>query len=319
MVGQSEAFRSVERLVSLMADVDAPVLIEGETGTGKELVARAIHYSSARASGPFVPVNCGGMPDELIENELFGHRRGAFTDARDDQPGLVALARYGTLFLDEVDALSKRGQVALLRFLQDQHFRPLGSKQEERADVRLIAASNQDLAARVAAGAFRQDLMYRLRVLELSVPPLRARRDDLPLLAQHFIDSASRRFGKPAKTIHSATLAWFAQYDWPGNVRELEHLVYREFLLGQDAEISIPPPDSIRRGDAMALAPSASRNYLLAKKQAISDFESRFLKSLIAETHGNISAAARLAGTERRHLGRLLRKHQLTKYPDSGS
>jgi len=319
MIGQSEAFRSVRRLVSLMADFDAPVLIEGETGTGKELVARAIHYDSARASGPFVPVNCGGMPDALIENELFGHRRGAFTDARDDQPGLVALARYGTLFLDEVDALSERGQVALLRFLQDQHFRPLGSRQEERADVRLIAASNQDLAAKVAAGAFRQDLMYRLRVLELCVPPLRARRDDLTLLAQHFVDCASRRFGKPSKTIHPDTLAWFARYDWPGNVRELEHLVYRAFLLGQGDEISIPAPESLGRHDATACPPSLPRNYLLAKKQAISDFENRFLKNLIAETHGNISAAARLAGTERRHLGRLLRKHQLTKHANSGS
>ena len=176
MIGASDAFRTLERLLDKMALYDAPVLIGGETGTGKELAARALHYRGARRERPFIPVNCGALPDSLIESELFGHRRGAFTDARDDQPGLVALAHSGTLFLDEVDALSPKAQVTLLRFLQDQQYRPLGSRRDERADVRVVAASNHCLDDLVCAKQFRVDLLHRLKLMHLYLPPARSER-----------------------------------------------------------------------------------------------------------------------------------------------
>ncbi|MCK7496687.1 MAG: sigma-54 factor interaction domain-containing protein [Comamonadaceae bacterium] len=210
MVGKSDSFLKMTALIARIADCDAPVLLEGETGTGKELVARAIHYQGNRRDQPFVPVNCGAIPDLLIENELFGHRKGAFTDARGDQPGLVARAHAGTLFLDEVDALSPKGQVILLRFLQDRHYRPLGDTREHATDVRIVAASNANLAQLAEAGRFRMDLLYRLKLLFLELPLLRERPGDAVLLAEHFVRACSERFGKPLKTFHPDTLAWFA-------------------------------------------------------------------------------------------------------------
>jgi len=310
MIGQSEAFCVIKALIDKIAAFDAPVLIEGETGTGKELAARAIHYGGARRDRPFVPINCGALPDQLIENELFGHRRGAFTDARNDQPGLIELARAGTLFLDEVDTLTPKGQVTLLRFLQDQQFRPLGGRREQQADVRVIAASNRSLERQVEAGEFRLDLLYRLKLMHLQLPPLRQRRGDIPLLARHFIEVGSARFGKPPKPLNAATLAWFDRYHWPGNIRELENLVHREFLLAEGEHISIPPPSAAL---AAGPAPAAALNYRHAKSQAITEFESRFLTRLIEQANGNVSAAARISGTERRHLGRLLKKYCIPK------
>ncbi|OFZ96304.1 MAG: hypothetical protein A3H35_17170 [Betaproteobacteria bacterium RIFCSPLOWO2_02_FULL_62_17] len=315
MIGQSEAFLAINALIDKIAVFDAPVLIEGETGTGKELAARAIHYGGTRRDGPFVPVNCGALPDQLIENELFGHRRGAYTDARDDQPGLVELARAGTLFLDEIDTLSPKGQVTLLRFLQDQQFRPLGGRREQQADVRIIAASNRSLNQQVEAGQFRLDLLYRLKLMHLQLPPLRHRRGDIALLARHFIEVGSARFGKAAKPFDAATLAWFERHHWPGNIRELENLIHREFLLAEGEQISIPPPSA-----ALATGPASADaiiSYRHAKNQAIMDFESRFLTRLIEQANGNVSAAARISGTERRHLGRLLKKYHIPKHPSS--
>jgi two-component system, NtrC family, response regulator GlrR len=311
MIGQSDAFRVVQALIEKMAVFDAPVLIEGETGTGKELAARAIHYCGTRRGGPFVPVNCGALPDSLIENELFGHRRGAFTDARDDQPGLAALASGGTLFLDEVDALTRKGQVTLLRFLQDQQFRPLGARGLEQADVRIIAASNRNLEQQVEAGEFRLDLLYRLRLMHLRLPPLRERRGDVALLAGHFIKVAGARFKKPAIPLSAATLAWFERYSWPGNIRELENLILREFLLTDAEQISIPAPGGLLSD---AAPPNGHElNYSGAKSRAIAEFENRFLARLIEEANGNVTVAARMSGTERRHLGRLLKKYSIPK------
>jgi DNA-binding NtrC family response regulator len=312
MIGQSEAFRRAEATIARIAMFDAPVLIEGETGTGKELAARAIHYRGARRNGPFVPVNCGALPDQLIENELFGHRRGAYTDARDDQSGLVATARGGTLFLDEVDMLSPKGQVTLLRFLQDQQFRPLGERHEQQADVRIIAACNRSLEQQAATGAFRLDLMYRLKLLHISLPPLRERAGDIALLARHFLEVGAARFGKPAIPLGAATLEWFERYAWPGNIRELENVILREFLLADGPDISIPDGSA---KDGTAPRGRLQLNYRDAKEQAITEFEARFLARLLAHTNGNVSAAARLSGTERRHLGRLLKKYHITKSP----
>ena len=310
MIGESEAFRSAERLINKMAAYDAPVLIGGETGTGKELAARAIHYRSARRDRPFVPVNCGALPDSLVESELFGHRRGAFTDARDDQPGLVALAHSGTLFLDEVDTLTPKAQVTLLRFLQDQQYRPIGSRRDEQADVRVIAASNDSLDDLVGAKRFRIDLFYRLKLMQLRLPPLRERKGDAELLSRHFVQVGAARFGCPVRPLAADTLAWFECYGWPGNVRELEHLVYHGLLLCEGPAISVAPPTSLA---SAAHGPQIARGYRQAKKQAITNFEHAYLVQLIDEAHGNVSVAARMACTERRHLGRLLKKHHLLK------
>ena len=313
MIGESETFRAVRALIDKVAPFDAPVLIEGETGTGKEIAARAIHYKGARREGPFVPVNCGALPDQLIENELFGHHRGAFTDAREGQQGLLALARGGTVFLDEVDTLTPKGQVTLLRFLQDQKFRPLGGGREQQADVRIVAASNRSLDRQVERGEFRLDLLYRLKLMHLRLPPLRERQGDIALLAEHFISVGSARFGKPVRSLDPTTLAWFESYDWPGNIRELENLVHREFLLAEGVQISIPAPPAV-----LAAAPAdATLNYRRAKIQAITEFECRFLAQLIKQANGNVSAAARIGGTERRHLGRLLKKYRISKRPSS--
>jgi len=310
MIGRSQAFRIADALIDKISVYDASVLIEGETGTGKELAARAIHYRGPRAGRSFVPVNCGALPDALIENELFGHRRGAFTDARDDQPGLVELALHGTLFLDEVDALTPKAQVTLLRFLHDQQFRPLGGRREERADVRIIAASNRLLERQVEAGAFRLDLFYRLKLLHVTLPPLRERQEDIALLAEHFVTQSSARYRKPGLPIDPGTLAWFERYAWPGNIRELEHLIQREFLLADGDCIRVAPPPCL-----VAAVPGASAvlNYREAKSRAIAEFESRFLADLIGHAQGNVSAAARISGTERRYLGRLLKKHRISK------
>ncbi len=318
MIGDSEAFRAMDRLIDKISTYDAPVLIEGETGTGKELAARAIHYRSARRARPFVPVNCGALPDSLVENELFGHRRGAFTDARADHPGLVALGHGGTLFLDEVDALTLKAQVTLLRFLQDQRYRPLGGKREERADVRVIAASNRPLDALVEAESFRVDLLYRLKLMHLALPPLRERKGDIAFLSKHFLDVGAARYGRVRRPLAGETLEWFERYVWPGNIRELEHVVHSGLLLCEEPIISIAPPASL----SLATSPDPSgsprpahveRSYRQAKAQAIADFERAYLARLIDRAHGNISVAARLACTERRHLGRLLKKHRLAR------
>jgi DNA-binding NtrC family response regulator len=315
MIGDSVAFRAVGLFIERMSSFDVPVLIEGETGTGKELAAHAIHSRSARRGGPFIPVNCGAIPDSLLESELFGHRRGAFTDARFDQLGLVEQACHGTLFLDEVDALTPKGQVALLRFLQDQHFRPLGAQREQKADVRVITASNRSLEGQVAAGEFRVDLLYRLNVMRLALPPLRERHGDPTLLARHFSTTASVRFNKPALEIDGSTLAWFERYQWPGNIRELENLVNRAFLLADGERIVISPP-------AHLVSPHGRKaigTFHEAKNHAIAEFESRFLSQLMGEANGNVSVAARMSGTERRHLGRLLKKYRIAKQPSNAA
>jgi DNA-binding NtrC family response regulator len=306
MVGGSPAHRELTALVARIAQYDVPVLIEGETGTGKELAARAIHYNSRRQAHPFVPVNCGAIPDSLFESELFGHRRGAFTDAREDQPGLVVLAHRGTLFLDEVDSLSAKGQVSLLRFLQDQQYRPVGGRTVVQGDVRLIAASNRNLSELCAASQFRDDLLYRLKLMYVRVPPLRERVGDVAVLAHHFVALASRRFGKLQKPISAATLAWFDRYAWPGNVRELEHLIYREFLMLDGPEIAIAAP-----GVLVPNSFSPDLTYRQAKAAAVEAFERQYLTTLMARADGRVSVAARMVRTERRHLGRLLKRYQI--------
>lgn len=317
MIGKSDAFLNITTLIAKIADCDAPVLLEGETGTGKELVARAIHYQGKRRDQPFVPANCGAIPDSLIEKELFGHRKGAFTDARDDQPGLIAHAQAGTLFLDEVETLSPKGQVTLLRFLQDQRYRPVGDTREHSTDVRVIAASNFSLAKLAEVGQFRMDLLYRLKILHLELPPLRERKGDPVLLAEYFVRACSERFGRPLKTFHPDTLEWIASYSWPGNIRELENLVYREFLLTDSPVIHIKPVEQSkmdrRQGGDRRQLMMDTLDYAAAKARMIEEFEKKFLASLMARAEGNVTMAANLAGTERRYLGKLIKKRGIDK------
>jgi len=305
MLGESPEFLQTLTLLKQVAVYDAAVLIEGETGTGKELAARAIHYDGPRRSKPFLPVNCGALQDSLIENELFGHCRGAYTGADRDEPGIIGAAHGGTLFLDEVDSLSPKAQVALLRFLEDRQYRPVGGRSQRAADVRIISASNRSLAELVAADRFRADLIYRLRVMHIQIPPLRARAGDALLLARHFVSSLSQRFEKPILPFAPAAAVWIETYAWPGNVRELENVVCQAFLLASGPEITFATlPES-------AVEPFEVRSYRRAKQRAIVEFERTFLSRVIRSTGGNVSEAARLIQTERRHLGRLLKKHGL--------
>ncbi len=306
-VGQSPAFLSALRLLARIARFDVPALIEGETGTGKELAARFVHYESARRDQPFVPVNCGALPETLVENELFGHERGAYTDARQSSAGLIGLADGGSLFLDEIDALSPKAQVALLRFLQDQRYRPVGAAHDRRVDVRVIAASNQRLTNLARGGAFRSDLLFRIKVMSVELPPLRARGDDARLLADHFLDECSRRYNTAPKHLHASTLAWLESHDWPGNVRELENFIHRGFVLTEGSEL-LPPdatgPIFVAQEDA-----ADTEHYRTAKAAAISAFDRQFLRRLLAKACGNVTQAARAAGKDRRALGRLLKKY----------
>lgn len=323
LVGNSPPFRKLLQLLNRFASYDVTLLIEGETGTGKELVGRAIHYASARKGMPFVPVNCGALPDSLIENELFGHRRGAYTGASETHCGLIAQANGGTLFLDEIDALSAKGQVTLLRFMQDLEYRPLGSIQSEKVDVRIIAASNADLMKCAARGEFRQDLLYRLRVLTLELPPLRERQGDVELLAMHYLRLFSKKYGKPEKALNPESLAWMNRYAWPGNVRELENLIHREFLLAEGPILSIPSPagHEERRQQPDRRGIDVDIGFAAAKARVVNDFEKRYLQALLTRSRGNVTQAARLAGKERRALGKLLKKHGLDRlqanHPDT--
>jgi two-component system response regulator GlrR len=310
LIGDSPAFQRMLDRLARIAECDAATLIEGETGTGKELAARAIHYLGARRDFPFIPVNCGAIPDHLVENELFGHAPGAYTDARETHEGLVTEADGGTLFLDEVETLSPRAQVALLRFLQDGTFRRLGSRGGARANARIIAASNLVLARRVEEGAFRSDLLYRLAVMSLQMPPLRARGVDVQRLAEHFLHRLGQQYGGPARTLDGASVEFLYRYPWPGNVRELESLLHREYLLADGILIHLPdaadPPASARRIPF-------EKGFRAARALAIEQFEQAFVAWALAEAEGNVSLAARRAGKERRAFGKLMKKYGIDR------
>jgi len=314
LLGRSPVFTAAVDLIRRLAPSDAPVLIRGETGTGKELAARAIHYWSERRGGPFIPVNCGALPDTLVESELFGHARGAFTDAREAHPGLVAQARGGTLFLDELETLSPRGQVALLRFLEDQQYRPVGGSRVHAGDVRVVGATNAELAQMSARGEYRQDLLFRLNVLVVDLPPLRDRGEDVVLLAESFIARLARRYQRPAARLSADAVARLRDHDWPGNVRELENLIHRELLLADGDELrlaSLPPAAgrALAPKTTAAKGPLTQRSFREAKARAVDEFERAYIVELLTRAKGNVSLAARLAGKERSRLGKLLRKH----------
>jgi DNA-binding NtrC family response regulator len=308
LIGRSPPFLAALALIKKYATCDATVLIEGETGTGKELAARAIHYLSRRRDLPFIALNCGALPDNLVESELFGHLRGAFTDAKEARPGLVAQAKGGTLFLDEVEAMSPRAQVALLRFLQDKEYRPIGGAPVKDANVRILASSNADLNAMVQRDSFRMDLLYRLNVLSLRLPPLKDRLGDAMLLAEAFVERLNGRSEEPPKVLHPDCARVLNSHAWPGNVRELENLIQREFLMAKGAVIELA--DSADRPDPRD---AHTETFRIAKARAVAAFERAYMTSLLAATNGNLSLAARVAGKDRSDIGRLVRKHGLDR------
>ena len=309
LIGSSSLFRQTLQTIHRFAAVDATVLISGESGTGKELAARTIHYLGTRSDRPFVPVNCGVLSDSLMESELFGHERGAFTDARRSHSGLVGEAHGGTLFLDEVDTLTPRAQGALLRFLQEKTYRRVGGTGQISADVRVITASNADLEALVEAKRFRQDLLFRLNVLHVALPPLREREVDAVELALAYVGRLCRQYDISSKRLSEEALALITQYSWPGNVRELENLLLRDFLMSDGdlmhcAELRMKLTPRAGRGGERHLA-----EFNEAKARTVHEFERRYLTELMARSGGNVSRAARMAGKERSAFGKLLRKH----------
>ena len=310
LIGESSAFRAALEKISVLADVEAPVLICGETGTGKELFARAIHYHGFRKGGPFIPVNCGAIPDHLFENELFGHRKGAFTDASTEQQGLVQEAEGGTLFLDEIDTLSPAAQIKLLRFLQDQEYRPLGASKSTKANVRVLVATNKHLQHLVDDKQFREDLFFRINVFSLTLPSLRERIQDISILAEHFLSKVARQIGCEAMHLAPKAQSKLTEYSWPGNVRELESVIHRaaRFSTSQNVhqdEIDLPSPERMQ-----VETESSFRN---AKSNMVEEFERKYLLAILAENCGNVSKAAKAAGKERRSFQRLLRKHDLNR------
>src|SRR5690349_693555 len=307
LVGESEAFLTEIEKLPLVAKCDASILITGDTGTGKELCARAIHYLSPRASQSFLAVNCGAIPAELIENELFGHVAGAFTGAKTTRRGLIDEANGGTLFLDEVDCLPLIAQVKFLRFLQEREFRPLGVTKTRKADVRVIAATNINCEAAVREGKLRQDLYYRLNVIQLKLPSLRERREDIPLLAHHFLNRYGLEFNKQVTGFSPDAIRKLILYDWPGNVRELEHVIMRAVVLSTKPIIC-----------AASIAISDSENAPLAesfqeaKNRMVDQFEKTYIKGLLLSNHCDISRSAKAAQKNRRAFFELIRKHHIS-------
>ncbi|WP_338761623.1 sigma-54 dependent transcriptional regulator [Massilia sp. METH4] len=312
-VGSSPVFLEALALIRRFAPSRAPLLITGESGTGKELAALAAHALSERRGGPFIPVNCGALPDTLVESEFFGHAKGAFTDAIRARQGLVRDSEGGTLFLDEIEALSPRGQVSLLRFLQDASFRSLGEEQRRHGNARVVAASNVDLRELADRGVFRADLLFRLDVLSIRMPPLRERPDDLGPLAAHLLAKAAQREGGKPKRLAQAASDLLPSHPWPGNVRELEHVLLRAHLLSTGPRIEA---DDLRRCcAALGSAPDGGApvdiGVLRREKQfAVREVERRFVERALAQANGNISEAARLCKMERATLSRLAKKYR---------
>jgi DNA-binding NtrC family response regulator len=312
LLGSSEAFQYARAQIERVAKVDAPLLIEGETGTGKEMAARAVHYLGDRKDRAFVPINCGALAETLVESELFGHERGAFTDAKVASLGLVNEAGGGTLFLDEVDSLSLKAQVALLRFLQDGSYRRVGGSSTRQSDVRIVVASNANLHELVEARRFRKDLLYRINVLSLYMPALRERGEDTLELAHMFLLRLGDHYDRPQVRIAATSIHLIRSYPWPGNVRELENVVQRAFLLSDSNEIDLASAILQSRG-----APKASTEptvFRAAKQQALREFERQYVSQLLQKTNGNLTKAALLAGQDRSAFGRLVRKHSLSPH-----
>jgi DNA-binding NtrC family response regulator len=314
IIGRSLPMLQVFEVVRKVARSEANILIVGESGTGKELVARSIHVNSARAAKPFIPVDCASLPENLLESELFGHEKGAFTGAHMTRPGLFEYGNGGTVFLDEVGDLGGNLQAKLLRVLQERQIRRVGSNKFISVDVRVISATNRDLAEAVKRAEFREDLFYRLNVISIPLPPLRERKGDIPLIAHHYFQKYLASSGKKITGISPETLALLEAHSWPGNVRELQNVVERAVVLAEK-EILLPEdlPEHIRAREAGALRPESRADLPMkrAKDEWNRAFEKEYLLSLLKRHQGNISQAARAAGVDRKTIHRLLKKHDL--------
>ena len=344
IIGKSTLIEKVRNTIQLNAQYSASVLITGETGTGKELAARGLHYCGVFSDKPFIAINCSTFSDDLFVSELFGYKKGAFTDAKIDKEGLIAAAKGGSIFLDEIDSLSLKSQTALLRLLQESEYRPVGSSQIMKSTVRIITAANCDLVGRIKSGLFRQDLYFRLLILSVKMPALRDVKEDLPLLINYFISKFNNVYGFDRIGFGQKLLNQFQQHNWPGNVRELENTIHRYYLLADnqiigsqnerdsqlihwgkeettlsklddemlyiDNDQKEEAPDNIQHPP---LDSTESLDFCHAKRNAIEAFESRFVFQLLHKAKGNVTNAANMCGKERRSFGKLVKKYNVNR------
>ncbi len=318
LIGTSKAMMDVLSLVEKVADTDSTILILGKSGTGKEMIARAIHYNSARANNLLVPVNCGAIPEELLESELFGHVKGAFTGAIAPRAGRFELANHGTIFLDEIADMSPRLQVKLLRVLQEKEFEAVGSEKTVRVDVRVIAATNKELEELVRQKKFREDLYYRLNVIPIKIPPVSERREDIPLLLNHFIEKYNRQKGRNIEGISDEAMEILMEYPWPGNVREIENLVERIVVIKGSGVVGTGDiPEKIRRQIMQPAPPGVLRDaepdYPGDLKEAIEKLESHMIEKALSMSGGNKEAAANLLGIKRTTLVEKIKRKKRKK------
>ncbi|OGU54943.1 MAG: sigma-54-dependent Fis family transcriptional regulator [Ignavibacteria bacterium RBG_13_36_8] len=293
IIGESEVVQKVFNFIAKVASSPANILITGESGTGKELVARAIHYNSPRVSAPFVPVNCGGIPEGLLESELFGYVKGAFTGATETRAGFFQTADGGTIFLDEISETSLAMQVKLLRVLQDKEVCMVGANRTQKVDIRIIAATNKDLQSLIKKGSFREDLFFRLNVLTITLPPLRERGNDIILLAQHFIDKFAKESGKSVPRFSDEALEVLKQYFWPGNVRELENVIQRLLIMSEGDLIEVPDLPALMRFSALRET---------GFYKSLSEMETEYIQNVLSSVGGNKTRAAEILGIDRKTL-----------------
>jgi transcriptional regulator with PAS, ATPase and Fis domain len=319
LYGRSVVFNETKIVVRCVAATDECVFIKGDTGTGKELTARSIHYLSDRKNAPFIPINCGAFNDDLILSELFGYEKGAFTGAMKAKKGLLEIADSGTVFLDEVDSLSLKAQVALLRFLQDDEIRPIGSHTIKKVNVRVVAASNKNLKTLIEQEKFRDDLYYRLDVLTVCLPALKHREEDIQLLAQYFLAELAINNNNVGKTFSQSVIDAVKDYSWPGNVRELQNFVTRAYVLTKtniidNSDLILGTPMANMQVSSMRTSKnSLTRSWNEEKEEVVRQFEKQYLERALKKTHGNISKAANLAKKERRSFCRLMQKYGLER------
>jgi len=302
LIGKSPSMQKIYDLIERISDSSSNVLITGESGTGKELVAKAIHYNGVRKEGPFVAINCAAIPETLIESELFGYKKGAFTDAKSDKKGLIFEANEGTLFLDEITEMPLTLQAKLLRVIEEREVRPLGDTNSYPIDVRIISTSNRDIASLIQQGRFREDLYYRLKVIDIEMPPLRERKEDIPILVQHFIHKFSKELKKAVSSVSEEALKILLNYFWPGNVRELENIIQRAITLSQH-EVILPddlPASIIQKTDEKLFEKA------MEEKFTLDQLEKEYVKRVLIETGGNKSKAAERLGLDRKTLYRKL-------------
>jgi len=302
LIGKSPSMQKIYDLIERISDSSSNVLITGESGTGKELVAKAIHYNGVRKEGPFVAINCAAIPETLLESELFGYKKGAFTDAKSDKKGLIFKANEGTLFLDEITEMPFTLQAKLLRVIEEREVRPLGDTNSYPIDVRIISTSNRDIASLIQQGHFRKDLYYRLKVIDIEMPPLRERKEDIPILVQHFIHKFSKELKKAVSSVSEDALKILLNYFWPGNVRELENIIQRAITLSQH-EVILPddlPASIIQKNDEKLFEKA------MEEKFTLDQLEKEYVKRVLIETGGNKSKAAERLGLDRKTLYRKL-------------